>query len=87
VASWVRHGECNRCGECCRSGDPFNGELGKPEIAGACPLLTLHRGVFTCSDRQHPYYLGGCNVWPSLPEHIEAYPSCSYTFSLEPDGG
>lgn len=77
---WVREGECNRCGECCKSGDPFNGELGEPEIKNSCPLLTIKEGVFTCKDRQHPYYLGGCVIWPTEPRQIENYPSCSYTF-------
>lgn len=78
---YIRSGECCRCGECCRSGDPFNGEMGEPAIEGACPLLALlPDGVHACTDRQHPYYLSGCNVWPSHPDHIVNYPSCSYKF-------
>lgn len=78
--AWRRVGECNRCGECCRSGDPFNGELGAPSIAGACPLYRESDGLGACADRAHPYYLGGCASWPSEPEHIADYPSCSYRF-------
>jgi len=81
VSEWIRKGECNRCGECCSSGDPFLGAMGEPEIPGACPLLALlPEGFHICKDRRHPYYLAGCNVWPSQPEHIVDYPSCSYTF-------
>jgi len=78
--AWVREGECNRCGECCKSGDPFGGAEGIGEFPGACPLLVTVDGNLACSNRQHPYYLAGCNVWPSIPEHIVDYPSCSYTF-------
>ena len=79
--TYVRTGECCQCGECCRTGDPFEGTEGEPEIAGACPLLTLlPDGLHACSDRQHPYYLNGCNVWPTHPGHLEGKPSCSYHF-------
>jgi len=75
---WVREGECNQCGECCKSGNPLEET---PVIPGACALYREDdNGLGFCSNRQHPYYLGGCNVWPSQPSHIEAYPSCSYTF-------
>lgn len=82
--AWVREGECNRCGECCKSGDPFNGEEGPSDFPGACPLLKVAGdGQLGCSNRQHPYYLNGCNVWPHEPDHIKDYPSCSYTFREE----
>lgn len=63
------------------SGDPFTpGTMPPGEVPGACPLLKIDGDRFACGDRQHPYYLGGCNVWPSIPQHIGAYPSCSYVF-------
>jgi len=77
---WRRLGDCNRCGACCRSGDPFNGERGDPEVAGACALYAELGGVGTCKDRRDHYYLIGCALWPSLPRHIADYPRCSYTF-------
>lgn len=77
---YVRTGECNRCGECCRTGDPFNGEMGEPAIPGACPLLALLDGIHTCTDRSNEYYLKGCNVWPTHPNQIIDKPSCSYKF-------
>lgn len=81
---WRRSGDCNRCGECC-SGDPFNGELGTNVIDGivSCPILRKQGdGTSTCSDRGHPYYLNGCNVFPQFPEQVANYPSCSYVFTL-----
>lgn len=76
---FIRTGHCSRCGECC-AGDPFDGEEGEPEIAGHCPLLTLVGDKFACSNREHPYYLSGCNVWPTHPGQIEDKPSCTYEF-------
>lgn len=84
--AWIREGECNRCGECCKSGDPFNGEEGmNPQFPGVCPLYRELNGVGECTNRQHHYYLNGCAVWPSQPEHIQDYPSCSYTFRWQED--
>jgi len=78
--TFVRTGECCRCGECCW-GDPFVGSLGKPELPGGCALLTLlPDGLYACKDRQNPYYLNGCNVFPSHPGQIADKPSCSYKF-------
>lgn len=78
---YIRTGECCRCGECCMTGDPFEVEMGEPAIPGACPLLRSEGdGKFMCSDRQNPYYLSGCNVWPTHPGQISDKPSCSYRF-------
>jgi hypothetical protein len=80
-AVYVREGECCRCGQCC-FGDPFEGEMGLAAIPDACPLLRFHDGTFACSDRRHPYYLNGCNVWPTHPDQIADKPGCSYRFEL-----
>ena len=78
---WLRTGDCNGCGECCRNGDPFLGQRGPAEIEGACPLLRLVDGLHRCSGHgTDPYYLGGCNVFPQMPDQIADYPSCSYRF-------
>jgi len=83
---WERSGECNRCGECC-VGDPFNGTLGPAEVPGYCPLFRwLEPGRGHCSDRQHSYYLSGCNTFPSHPSQIADKPSCSYSFRRVSDG-
>ena len=76
--TWVRHGECNRCGSCCK-GDPFTGSA-----EGMCPLFRWHEKVGECTDRQHPYYLAGCNVWPQRPEQLRDHPECSFTFDWVP---
>lgn len=82
VLQWRRIGECNRCGECCRSGDPFAGTEGRPAIAGACPKLARDGEVYACTDRSaaNTYYTNGCALWPSHPKHTAPYPSCSYRF-------
>lgn len=72
---WIREGECNRCGDCCRSGNPLTGE------PGICPIAIQNAdGTVHCTNRQHEYYLKACTHWPSSPENIAAYPNCSYTF-------
>lgn len=76
---WQRNGECNRCGSCCK-GDPFAGAEGDPAEEGMCPIYRLLNGRGHCSDRAHPYYLNGCNIWPSRPEQLEQHPDCSYRF-------
>jgi hypothetical protein len=86
---WIRSGTCNRCGDCCKSGDPFNGELGEGEIKNACPLLKMitENGVqlATCKIRvgeaeENPYHQNACIHWPFAPDQIANYPNCSYTF-------
>lgn len=95
-ATWRRSGNCNRCGECCCSGDPFNGELGPPKVEGACPLFARdHENLGTCAVRGEEssvlldaaslvagrhYNEIACLPWPSHPRHIESYPNCSYKF-------
>lgn len=79
---WQRTGECNRCGDCCK-GNPFDNSDNNDVY---CPLLQLVAGVFTCTDRQHPYYLQGCNVFPQHPSQIADKPNCSYSFEWVEDG-
>lgn len=76
---WVRSGECCRCGDCCK-GDPFNGQ--RPvTIKGYCPLFRWRDGKAYCTGYgEHPYYLGGCNVWPQHPAQIADKPHCTYRF-------
>lgn len=78
--TWIREGECNRCGECC-VGDPMEDMPRPGPVSGYCPLYRIAAdGRGWCSDRQHPYYLGGCIAWPDDPRQIADKPSCSYTF-------
>lgn len=85
--TWVREGECCRCGECCWG---VHGSLvdllPQQTIEGACPHLRCGTdGIFACTGRDSHYYLTGCNVWPQSPLEIEDKPSCSYTFVWVPD--
>lgn len=83
---WVREGECNRCGDCCKSGDPFNGEQGVNALfPGACPNLGLEDdGVrHKCMSVGCWYWENACLEWPTIPEHITPYPNCSFTFRWE----
>lgn len=51
-------------------------------MEGYCPIYRLSRdGGGRCGDRAHPYYLSGCNAWPSMPEQLQHTPSCSYRFA------
>jgi hypothetical protein len=77
--TWVRTGYCCQCGECCRGRDPFEGVM-QPVVEGFCSLYRIVDGHGHCNDRAHPYYLGGCNVWPTQPSHVEDYPACTYRF-------
>jgi hypothetical protein len=48
-----------------------------------CPLLSAVKkdGTRVCNGYgHHPYYLKGCNVWPSIPEHTADKPRCTYTW-------
>jgi len=67
-----------------------------PERPGACPLLHLHpgdpEGEASClghtgyakTGEEDAYYLSGCNVWPSIPEHIQHLERCTYKFTWVP---
>lgn len=62
-------------------GDPFNGGEGEPAVEGFCPLFRWREdGSGHCSDREHPYYLNGCDSFPSHPSQIADKPSCTYSF-------
>lgn len=81
--TWVREGECCRCGECC-VGDPGYEPMPRPAaVEGMCPLYRIVGGVGHCSDRKHHYYLSGCVSWPGHPDNIADKPGCSFTFRWE----
>jgi hypothetical protein len=73
--TWRRTGYCCHCGACCQA-DVDTG------AAGACHYLaTDANGVLQCTGRASAAYLNGCNVWPSVPEHIADKPACTYVFT------
>lgn len=66
----------------------------KLERPNACPLLTFnttdgsrtaclgHIGMVP-EGEEDPYYMSGCIEWPTVPGHIENFPSCTYSFVWE----
>lgn len=78
--TWRRTGACNRCGACCRTGNPFP-EL-VPEVAGACAHYRddAGDGLPGCASREHWYATAACAPFPQKPQQIAAYPECSYVF-------
>jgi hypothetical protein len=96
--SWVRSGECCRCGQCC-SGTPPPDFLGTPAmqrappVEGMCPLYEIRDGAGFCightgavpEGQEDAYYLAACNVWPTDPLNIADKPGCSYVFAWVDD--
>jgi Fe-S-cluster containining protein len=66
-----RHGECNRCGACCK-------------ILFRCPFLgTDAEGQYTC--RIYDKRFASCRIYPlHAGELREIEGECSYTFETEP---
>lgn len=72
---WVRVGECNHCGQCCNSGNPYTGEL------GPCPhLLAQDKNRCAIHGVEDSYWGSACKVWPDHPSQIALYDKCSFTF-------
>jgi Fe-S-cluster containining protein len=66
-----RHGECNRCGACCK-------------ILFRCPFLgTDAEGQYTC--RIYEKRFAQCRLFPlHAADLLELEEKCSYTFEAEP---
>jgi len=66
-----RHGECNRCGACCK-------------ILFKCPFLgTDAEGQYTC--RIYDKRFAQCRMYPlHAADLLELEQQCSYTFETEP---
>jgi uncharacterized protein len=66
-----RHGECNRCGACCK-------------ILFQCPFLgTDAEGQYTC--RIYQLRFSQCRLYPlHAADLAELQGQCSYTFEAEP---
>lgn len=85
---WLRAGECTHCGACCMGGDPsilnpqFTDEQRSARtVEEHCPLLRFADGRSACTGHgRHPFYLGGCNTFPTRPEDIADIPQCGYRF-------
>jgi hypothetical protein len=77
--AWVREGYCCKCGQCCRG--PID-DLPE-QHDGACPYLKPEAsGERLCAihDTVDTYWSRGCNVWPSVPQHIDKHDRCTFSF-------
>ena len=68
-----RHGECDRCGACCK-------------LLFRCPFLgTDAEGQYTC--RVYEKRFAQCRLYPlHAADLLELEGQCSYTFEVEPAG-
>lgn len=79
---WRRIGACTRCGRCCTGpGDPSR--IGP--VPGMCSLFRwVAPGVGGCVGHGNdPYYLLGCDQWPSKPIHTAHIPTCGYSWTRD----
>ena len=83
---YLRRGECNLCGECCKPAFPiteeareFYRENGLPED-GQCHFLYFENGKGLCTI--HTERADHCRRFPWHPDQIEHLPKCSYRFEL-----
>lgn len=81
---YVRRGECNRCGDCCKprfliddNAREFYVANGLPEN-GQCQFLLLGREMATCTI--HPRRAPFCEAFPWHPDQLKGLERCSYTF-------
>jgi hypothetical protein len=90
-----RTGRCNRCGNCCDDIENIfkdvdgNGNAPgiEPVVPGKCAYFRwMEDGLAGCVGRDTLYYKNGCNVWPTIPEHIQDYPDCAFKFEVVTDG-
>jgi len=89
MTSFVRKGECNRCGDCCKprydvdeDAKEFYRKNGLPEN-GQCQFLALVDGLWTCTEyaNRAPF----CQAFPWHPDQIVGRDRCSYTFEVVED--
>lgn len=76
--TYRRTGYCCHCGQCCQSDVDTGGDQ-------PCHFLqTDDQGVLNCTGRGTESYLRGCDSFPTVPGHIEAYPGCTYRIEVIP---
>lgn len=76
--TWVRHGECNRCGDCCKA--PHFEDKG----GGDCKWLR-DGNVCSVHKTQNEFWNNVCTHWPRHPSEIEKLTRCSYWFEWVDD--
>jgi Fe-S-cluster containining protein len=87
---YIRRGDCNRCGDCCKprfliheDAREFYRENGLPEN-GQCQFLALVDDLRTCT--MYANRASFCQAFPWHPDQIKGLDRCSYTFvSAEDD--
>jgi hypothetical protein len=79
MVAFQRFGDCCQCGDCCK-GNPYTGE--DPHLD--CPHLVRTNETSHCDihGTLDTYWAKGCNVWPTIPEHVAHLERCTYTFRL-----
>lgn len=84
-----RTGHCSRCGQCCddienifKDVDGNGNAPGLVQVVpGKCAYFRwMEDGLAGCVGRDTVYYNNGCNVWPTIPQHISEYPGCTFVF-------
>jgi len=85
----VRHGDCNRCGDCCKprffvddDAKEWYRENGLPEN-GQCQFLAKIDGEWTCTI--HTTRSAHCRAFPWGPENLVGLRNCSYSFDVIDD--
>jgi hypothetical protein len=90
-----RTGHCSRCGNCCDDIENIFAELdgnNDPNplvqvVPGKCAYFRwMEDGLAGCVGRDTLYYKNGCNVWPTIPQHIQDYPDCTFKFEVVDNG-
>ena len=87
---WRRIGQCKRCGECCKSGDPFAPRVPRSARERPCSYLVQVGDHYECSamamadppERVRRYLELACRKWPTRPRDIRPYPNCGFSFEL-----
>lgn len=89
MVKFERHGECNRCGECCKPRFHVDDDAkawyranGLPEN-GQCQFLALIGGEWGCTI--HVERSAHCRAFPWHPDNLKGLDRCSYTFVQVPD--
>lgn len=88
--SLKRTGYCSRCGNCCDDIENIFAEFdGNYEpnplvqvVPGKCAYFRWIDGLAGCVGRDTKFYKQGCNVSPTHPSAIAAWPDCTFKFEV-----
>jgi|GEM_PF-1411379 len=89
MVKYIRRGECNRCGDCCKprffvdeEAKEWYRENGLPEN-GQCQFLALVDDEWTCTI--HIARSEYCRAFPWHPDNLIGLDKCSYLFDAIDD--